>query len=59
MPSDQTVGVEDSSYNTFFSETQSGGFFEGHGSVSWLGLELLQSVCFCEVFIFSKPSFKL
>ncbi|VDO70452.1 unnamed protein product [Heligmosomoides polygyrus] len=24
MPSDQTVGVEDSSYNTFFSETQSG-----------------------------------
>ncbi|EYC11439.1 hypothetical protein Y032_0050g1913 [Ancylostoma ceylanicum] len=24
MPADQTVGVEDSSYNTFFSETQSG-----------------------------------
>ncbi|KAK6751729.1 hypothetical protein RB195_003257 [Necator americanus] len=24
MPTDQTVGVEDSSYNTFFSETQSG-----------------------------------
>ncbi|VDO22527.1 unnamed protein product [Haemonchus placei] len=24
MPADKTVGVEDASYNTFFSETQSG-----------------------------------
>ncbi|RCN42695.1 hypothetical protein ANCCAN_11335 [Ancylostoma caninum] len=28
MPADQTVGVEDSSYNTFFSETQSGAFVD-------------------------------
>ncbi|GMT37546.1 hypothetical protein PFISCL1PPCAC_28843, partial [Pristionchus fissidentatus] len=41
MPSDKTVGVEDSSYNTFFAETQSGkhvprAVFRGSGAYgSW------------------------